>query len=524
MACALRWPECCSTVSIVLVTVIAACGFGTFAVSGSAATLAGANPATAPAVLEYQMDDPNVVRQLVVSINKSHILKTGRAFGELLVDNREIADAVPLTDTSIYIVAKEVGSTRLSILGPQKDLLGIVEIEVSYDLGGLRQSLADRLPYAGITASSVHGRVLLSGTVPDAIALEMAVAIAQQYAPGAVQNAISVRASQQVMLEVRFIEAQRSASRELNVNVNTTAHRYSGSTAVDTGAKRIVTTPEGTVFEGLPFIAGDLLKSSINLLGFPSGAPAFGSMVATLFSDGRGGKTDALIQALEERGLVRRLAEPNLIALSGETANFLAGGEFPVPVPGALNQAPTIDWKDFGVSLTFTPTVLANGQISLRLVPEVSEIDFSTGTQVLGTAVPGLITRRASTTIELRDGQSFAIAGLLQTEHRKQLAELPWIGRVPVLGALFRSASYRKNESDLVIIVTPRLVQPAIPGQKLATPLDSKLPGNDIDYFLMGKQEVDKKFPAPYGHILHVEDGWAPVVQVAPSREIWIGK
>ncbi len=510
---------------MVLIALIAASVFGPFAASWSTATPALAKLEATPAVLEYQMDDPNVVRQLVVSIDKSHILKTGRAFGELLVDNREIADAVPLTDTSIYIVAKKVGSTRLSILGPQKDLLGIIEIEVSYDLGGLRQSLADRLPYAGITASSVHGRVLLSGTVPDAIALEMAIAIAQQYAPGAVQNAISVRASQQVMLEVRFIEAQRSASRNLNINVNSAAPRFSGSTAVDTGAKRLVTTPDGlTVFEGLPFIAGDLLKSSINLLGFPTGAPAFGSMVATLFSDGRGGKTDALIQALEERGVVRRLAEPNLIALSGETANFLAGGEFPVPVPGALNQAPTIDWKDFGVSLSFTPTVLANGQISLRLVPEVSEIDFSTGTQVLGTAVPGLITRRAATTIELRDGQSFAIAGLLQTDHRKQLAELPWIGRVPVLGALFRSASYRKNESDLVIIVTPRLVQPAIPGQKLATPLDSKLPGNDIDYFLMGKQEVDKKFPAPYGHILHVEDGWAPVVEVAPSRENWISK
>ena len=486
--------------------------FGAFVASWSGAGDAWANGLSvrAPPEMEYQMDDPTIVRQLVLPIDKSRILKIDRAFGELLIDNREIADVVPLTDTSIYIVGKKVGSTRLSVLDARKNLLGIIDLEVSYDLPGLRQSLSERLPYSGVTTTSVNGRVLLTGTVPDAVALETAVAIAQQYAPGAVQNALSVRASQQVLLEVRFIEVVRTAGRDLGVNWNTaSASRYSGSTGMATGARRVTG-------EGPPLLAGAMLRSAIELLGFPSGAPAFGTIVATLATNGQ--RVDAIIQALEERGVVRRLAEPNLTALSGETATFLAGGEFPMPVPSGPEQL-SIQMQPFGVSLAFTPTVLADGQIHIRLVPEVSEIDFDTGTTVLGTSVPGINVRRASTSVELRDGQTFAIAGLLQTDHRKEHSELPWIGRVPVLGALFRSASFRKRESDLVIIVTPRLVQPAVPGQKLATPLDNTLPGNDVDYFLMGKQEIDKKFPAPYGHILHEEDGWTAVVKRAPILE-----
>ena len=203
-------------------------------------------------------------------------------------------------------------------------------------------------------------------------------------------------------------------------------------------------------------------------------------------------KADVIVRALEERGLARRLAEPNLVALSGDQASFLAGGEFPFPV-AAENDKITIEFKKFGVGLAFTPTVLTQGNINLKIEPEVSELDPTNSIKVNSVEIPSLVVRRASTTIELRDGQSFAIAGLLQSSHVSNQRQLPWVGQVPIIGALFRSAAFQKKETDLVIIVTPRLVKPRVPGEKIATPLDSKLPANDKEFFLKGIQEVDAK-------------------------------
>jgi pilus assembly protein CpaC len=221
------------------------------------------------------------------------------------------------------------------------------------------------------------------------------------------------------------------------------------------------------------------------------------------------------VSALETKGLIRRLAEPDLIALSGDTARFLAGGEFPVPIAAASSSGvvtPTIEFKKFGVSLSFVPTVLADGLINLRIAPEVSELDFSNAITISGTTIPSLITRNAQTAVELRDGQSFAIAGLLQANGSRNISQLPWIGTVPVLGALFRSSSYQNSETDLVIIVTPHLVRPGTPAEKMATPFDQRLPSNDLDFFLNGQMEVQKEYldqvrpgggvSGPYGHII----------------------
>jgi pilus assembly protein CpaC len=206
-----------------------------------------------------------------------------------------------------------------------------------------------------------------------------------------------------------------------------------------------------------------------------------------------GGTTiDVLINALEQKGIARSLAEPNLVALSGDTASFLAGGEYPIPVSGSFGQV-TVDYKKYGVGLAFTPTVLARGLINLKIEPEVSQIDTTHTVQVnAGVAVPALVVRRASTTIELRDGQSFMIGGLLQTDNRNQLEQLPWLGSVPVLGALFSSKSYQQNQTDLAIIVTPRLVRPTRPGDVVKSPADDSLPPNDPDFFLLGKAEVTR--------------------------------
>jgi pilus assembly protein CpaC len=218
-----------------------------------------------------------------------------------------------------------------------------------------------------------------------------------------------------------------------------------------------------------------------------SNSTPFGSILTTLL--GKGIQVDNLVQALEDRGVARRLAEPNLVALSGDTASFLAGGEFPFPVAGALNTV-TIEFKKFGVGLAFTPTVLANGLINLKIEPEVSQIDPTNTMSIGGIQIPSLIVRRANTTVELRDGQSFAVAGLLQAHSMTAAKQLPWLGDIPIIGALLKSAEFQKNETELTIIVTPRLVQPARPIDMVRTPLDGTLPPNDADFFLLGKHEV----------------------------------
>jgi pilus assembly protein CpaC len=262
--------------------------------------------------------------------------------------------------------------------------------------------------------------------------------------------------------------------------------------------------------------AGVPLLQTAGTLAGVTGAP-FGTALASLVN--KGTSVDLLITALEEKGVVRRLAEPDLIALSGDTASFLAGGSFPVPTvqPGGAGSVPVITttYQPFGVQLTFSPTVLSNGLINLRLSPSVSEIDTTNAVQVSGFSIPALTMREARTTVELRDGQSFAIAGLLQSDIVENIDQLPWLGSVPVLGTLFSSKSYQKNETDLVVIVTPHLVKPAAPGDHLATPFDQRLPGNDFDIFAMGQLERKKKYTdyvtsggdlvGPYGHIIEPE-------------------
>jgi len=231
----------------------------------------------------------------------------------------------------------------------------------------------------------------------------------------------------------------------------------------------------------------NVLRSAIVSAGVLSGTAPFGFLVGRLIAGGL--SADMLVNALEEKGMARSLAEPNLVALSGDTASFLAGGEFPIPVPGSLGSV-GIEYKRYGVGLAFTPTVLSDGLINMKIEPEVSQLDTSHPVVVAGISVPPLIVRRASTTVELRDGQSFVIGGLLQSQGQTAQQQLPWLGDIPILGALFSSKLYQKNETDLAIIVTPRLVRPARPGDSIRTPLDNTLPPNDVDLFLMGKPEV----------------------------------
>jgi len=365
----------------------------------------------------------------------------------------------------------------------------VIEVEVGYNTPRLASDVEERLPGERTRVSSANGRTVLSGTMNDSVSAARAVALAKQYGPE-VLNDLKVRGSQQVMLEVRFVEVSRNAGKDVGVNWQAVGKNF-----------------------------GDPTKGALNfgaLLGngLASGATPFGTVLGRILSSGV--QADVLIQALEEKGLVRRLAEPNLVAMSGEKASFLAGGEFPIPVAGNFQQI-TVEYKKFGVGLTFQPTVLANGVINLKIEPQVSHIDTTNSVRTGVVAIPAITVRRASTVIaarrpELRDRRA------PPERHERPQQQLPWLGDVPILGALFRSAAFEKKETDLAIIVTPRIVKPAKPGQRLRVPTEDALPASDIDRFLTGKQEIPAAKAAsaslvvpPSGHILDIRTETARV-------------
>lgn len=408
-----------------------------------------------------------------VIVGKSLDVRTNASFVNIAVGDPDVADVNPLTDRSLSILGKKIGTTRVTIYDEQKRLVGIYDVEVTYDVSRLINELRRRFPHAKLRASAVNGRIMLAGEVPDAVTLEQAVTIARQFGPDII-NAISVMSPQQVMLEVRFIEISRTAGRDLGVQWN----RF--------GQQSIANIGSGQSASNLPSV----VSTSAGVL---SGGSPFGFMIGRIVASGV--STDVLINALETKGIARSLAEPNLVALSGDTASFLAGGEYPIPVAGTLGQV-TVDYKKYGVGLAFTPTVLSHGLINMKIEPEVSAIDTTQTVSVTsGVSVPALTVRRASTTVELRDGQSFVIGGLLQNNGQNQLEQMPWLGSVPVLGTLFSSKSYQRNETDLAIIVTPRIVRPARPGDPIKAPTDDTRPPNDVDFFLMGKMEVSRNDP-----------------------------
>jgi pilus assembly protein CpaC len=473
------------------------------------------------------------VRFVTITLNKSRSFRIDRPFSSAIVGAPELLDALPMTDRTLYLQAKKIGTTNVSVFDQSMRLIGIFDVEVAPDTGYVEQKIRATTGAHGIRVSSDAGRIVLSGEAADAITADRAVSLAKSLNPDStVVNSLSVASPQQVMLKVRFLEIARSAARALGVNWF--AGNKGGTRGFNTGngLNNLGSVP----CNSLNCIPGPILRqpttgvdgqgNGVDGAGLPlfrsigalttslAGTSPFGVALASIINSGT--TLDVMISALENKGLIRNLAEPDLIALSGDTASFLAGGQFPVPAvqPGGTNGVPviTVEYKDFGVQLAFTPTVLKNGIINLRLTPSVSELDYANAVIVSGFVIPALAKREARTTIELRDGQSFAIAGMLQTNNRNDVNQLPWIGSVPVLGSLFGSKAYQQNETDLVVIVTPHLVAPAVPGQQLATPFDQKMPANDADFFLYGRMEVSKDYKSyvtrggelqgPYGHIV----------------------
>jgi len=481
--------------------------------------------ALAPAVHAQQqliLASPVHTAAVRVTVGKTEDVRTDQNFVDITVGDPDVADVSPLTDHSLSILGKKIGTTRVTVYDANKKPVGIFDIEVAYDISRLAVEI-NRFAGGGIKVSSVNGRIMLTGTSPDAATLDKAVQIASQFGPDPI-NTVEVLQPQQIELDVRFIEVDRDASRDLGVQWNAFGNSVLANTGSGLPASKLpITTPGGSFQQPGTTVGGPNVSPTATTIspvvagGVLSGAAPFGFLIGQLSN-----RLQIEVNALETRGAARSLAEPNLVTLSGETASFLAGGQIPIPEVGATGT-PSFGFQPYGVGLSFTPTVLRNGVINLVVKPEVSEIDTAHAVTVAGTTVPALTTRKASTTLELRDGQSFMLGGLLQSDGDNNINQLPWLGDMPVLGALFRSTDYQKNETDLVILVTPHLVRPLTPTDPVHTPLDNSLPPNDVDLFLMGNTEVSPELARlaigalnrPYvGHILDLPKNGGVYVSV----------
>jgi len=410
-----------------------------------------------------------------LTVGKSIIIQSPGPVKRVSLVDPEIADAMVLTPWQIYLSGKTPGITTLTLWEEDNKVSAVCDLDVTPDISRLKEKLHEILPEEkDIRVTAAHNSITLSGTVSSTSNLSQVLALAESYAGGKegekggkVINLLEVAGVHQVMLEVRVSEIDRSLLKRLGFNFNSLSR---GGTDLGMGMLGNLTS-----IEGLPSTLTNL-SPNVNAIASFFGGGAYWTM---------------FIDALKEDGLLKILAEPTLITLSGKNANFLAGGEFPYPVPqsvGGGSTTITIEFKTFGVGLNFTPTVLSNGKISMQVAPEVSELDFSNAVTYQGFVVPALTTRRVSTVVELADGQSFAIAGLLKDDVRTAIAKYPLLGDIPILGPLFRSESFKKNESELVIVVTPHLVKP-LDLSKQTLPTDQYIEPDDFEFYLLGKME-----------------------------------
>lgn len=418
------------------------------AMAGVVLTTAGLAVAT-PAAAQTLASEPVQRRTIHVPRDKSLSFRLPSPASRIVIAQPEIAKVTATSDASFYVQGIEFGSTNMLVYSRGGALSEVIDIRVGYDAEGLQQDLVAAFPNEPIRVRNLGEVLMLTGDISNSGVQASAEKIAEKYAPDGVISRLTIQNSQQVVLEVRILEASRSALQDLGVNLSI----FNSSFSVLTGAGLIGINP-------------------------PQGA---------ITLNGGSGSTniDSQLQALEEKGALRTLARPNLVAISGQKASFLAGGEFPFPVPQDLDKV-SIEFKPYGVKLNFTPNVQDNGWIRLNVEPEVSQLDFNNALTLRDFLVPALTVRRAATTLELKPGDSFAMAGLFQNSYENAVQQFPGLGNLPVLGALFRSARWKRSETELLIIVTPRLATPA---DRSIAPIDA-MPGKEpsaTDLFLKGR-------------------------------------
>nr|WP_258187763.1 type II and III secretion system protein family protein [Trinickia symbiotica] len=386
----------------------------------------------------------------------------------VFVADPDVADVHVPTPRSVFVLGKKAGTTTLYALGPNNRRILSKTVSVATDTAAIARLLDTRFPRFGVRVTSAPGSLMVTGNVPSAADADAVVQTVQPYLHDKEQlvNRLTIAHPIQVLLRVRITEVDRNITQQLGINWSSLGQ--SGNFI-------------GGLFSGRQLFTNNLFNLS--------STGAFSILGA--FHAGRT-TIEGVLDALDQEGLLTMLAEPNLTAMSGQTASFLAGGELPIPVPQTgTTSTITIEYKPYGVSLDFTPTVLADNRISLKVKPEVSEIDPTNSITLNSIVVPALTVRRMETTVELSSGQSFAIGGLLQSRTSDVLAELPGLARLPVLGKLFSSKNYLNNKSEVVIIVTPYIVNPTGPGQ-LRGAIDSVMrPSSDIEYAVQHSLGID---------------------------------
>jgi len=444
------------------------------ALAASALVAFGGLP-VAPALAQVSQDQGGS-QTIVVPKDKSAAFRLDYPASEIVVAQPDTLALVATTDRSFYVRGKALGVTNILIYDQDHHLAQVVDVRVGYDTDSLQADLAAALPGEKITAANFAQGILLTGEVSTPNIAARADAIAERYAPKAVENQLTIHAAEQVQVDVRIIEASHTALKDLGLNFNV------------------------QTLSGFSFSSGSTLPSGQQ----PQAQIGFNHQFGAW-------NIDANLQALESKGAIRELARPNLMAQSGQEASFLAGGEFPFPVPNGTNGV-TIDFRQFGVKLNVTPVVEDNGQIQLKVAPEVSELDPKDGVNIGGFQVPAISIRRATTQIELADGQSFAIAGLFQRNYSNTINQIPGATNVPILGNLFRSADWQRNETELVIIVTPHLTAPVNDINELPNPLKEATEASAIDVILDGKDAGSSRPANPDGDLKP-----ANAVQPAPG-------
>lgn len=485
--------------------------------------------------------DSAVTKTIVLGLNKSTVINFNQPASDIYITNPAISDAAVQTDTRIVFRGVEIGQTNAFVFDAAGNQMLNLEIRVEPDVTALSDLIERHVPDARIRAEAVNSNVLLTGLVDNLSQSDAVIRLANAYlgvneeSQFGIINMMEIAAKDQVLLQVRIVEMQRSVIKQLGIDVSQEngIGRLQGERIVETfpaaGTDPAAAFEPFEVVEGAPPFAGNISSAAtqaFSVAGLPIGGLALSGAITNLLG---GEDTQSQIglnlQALERVGIVRTLAEPNLTALSGEPANFLVGGEFPVPVAQDNSGAISVDFRPFGVGLGFTPVVLSEGRIALRMSTEVSELTTTgafTGTSgtavdadgeivsVPGLTIPALSVRRAETTVELPSGQSMMIAGLIDSSTRQTLDQVPGVRNVPILGALFRSRDFINEETEMVVIVTPYLVDPTAPSN-LHTPDEGFANAGDAKTFLFGKlnrlygkdeQPVDvDNYTAPVGFI-----------------------
>ena len=441
-----------------------------------AASLAG-GPGSGPATVRVDLGAGGASQNLALPRGKSAVIELPVDVRDILITNPAVADAVLRSPRQIYVLGMTSGQTDAILFDASGRRILSLNIRVDADFGALAETINRVLPGAHVQVEPIGDAVILTGMVANAGDADKAAQIALRYVskPEQVLNMLSIAGKDQVMLRVRVVEVQRSVIKQLGVNLNAILQQGSGAlTLAQSAAFSINGTLGGGITAGGTYTGSNTPADSLT-----------GS-----------------IRAFERVGLVRTLAEPNLTAVSGEAAKFLAGGEYPVPVNQDSTGSVTVEYKPFGVGLAFTPVVLSGGRISLKISTEISELTtqgaFTLGGTGTGTSltIPALTVRRAETSIELPSGGSMMIAGLIQQTTRENLDALPGVGAMPVIGSLFRSRDFLSGDTEMVVIVTAYIVDPRNPGA-FQTPADGLQFASDAETLLFGK--LNKVVGAPPG-------------------------